>query len=118
MNTVRKMNPVVFVSFIVFIMTVDWMACDMFLPAQPQILEYFHTSAATLNMALSIYFIVSAVSILFGGPLSDKFGRKPMLLFGIALFSLFGFGCALAADVYFLIFVAAARLSVPGLSRR
>ena len=98
------MNPVLFVTMITFIMAVDWMACDMFLPAQPQILEYFHTGAATLNMALSIYFIVSAVSVLIGGPLSDKFGRKPMLLAGVALFALFGFGCALAPDVYTLIF--------------
>ena len=99
-----SMNPVLFVVMITFIMAVDWMACDMFLPAQPQILEYFHTGAATLNMALSIYFIVSAVSVLIGGPLSDKFGRKPMLLAGVALFSLFCFGCALAPDVFTLIF--------------
>ena len=100
----KPMNPVLFVVMITFIMAVDWMACDMFLPAQPQILEYFHTGAATLNMALSIYFIVSAVSVLIGGPLSDKFGRKPMLLTGVALFSLFGFGYALAPDVFTLIF--------------
>jgi len=98
------MNPVLFVSFIVFIMTVDWMACDMFLPAQPALLDYFHTEATTLNLALSIYFIVSAVSILFGGPLSDKFGRKPMLFLGVLLFSLFGYGCAFAPSVFFLIF--------------
>lgn len=103
MNKNHTMNPTLFVLFITFIMAVDWMACDMFLPAQPQILKYFHTGAATLNMALSVYFIVSAVSVLIGGPLSDKFGRKPLLLLGISLFSLFGFGCALASDVLFLI---------------
>lgn len=100
----KTMRPFLFVLMITFIMAVDWMACDMFLPAQPEILSYFHTDAATLNMALSIYFIVSALSVLIGGPLSDKFGRKPMLLLGVALFSLFGFGCALAPKVYTLIF--------------
>lgn len=100
----KTMRPLLFVLMITFIMAVDWMACDMFLPAQPEILSYFHTDAATLNMALSIYFIVSALSVLIGGPLSDKFGRKPMLLLGVALFSLFGFGCALAPKVYTLIF--------------
>ena len=98
-----KMNPVLFVICIVFIMTVNWMACDMFLPAQPLIVEYFGTDAATLNLALSVWFVVSAVSVLFGGPLSDKFGRKPMLLMGVLLFSLFGVGCALAPSVWFLI---------------
>ena len=57
-----KMNPVLFVICIVFIMTVNWMACDMFLPAQPQIVEYFGTDAATLNLALSVWFVVSAAS--------------------------------------------------------
>ncbi|MBQ1251910.1 MAG: MFS transporter, partial [Firmicutes bacterium] len=73
------------------------------LPAQPQIVEYFGTDAATLNLALSVWFVVSAVSVLFGGPLSDKFGRKPMLLMGVLLFSLFGVGCAFAPSVWFLI---------------
>ncbi|MBQ2764863.1 MAG: MFS transporter [Firmicutes bacterium] len=99
----RKMNPILFVVCIVFIMAVNWMACDMFLPAQPQIVEYFDTTASTLNMALSVWFIVSAISVLFGGPLSDKFGRKPMLLLGTLLFALFGVGCAFAPSVWFLI---------------
>ncbi|MBR5329623.1 MAG: MFS transporter [Firmicutes bacterium] len=103
LETMRKMNPVVFVICIVTIMTVNWMACDMFLPAQPQIVEYFNTDAATLNLALSVYFVGSAVSVLVGGPLSDKFGRKPMLLLGVLMFTLFGFGCTFAPSVWFLI---------------
>ena len=103
MKSGRRVNPILFVFCIVFIMTVNWMACDMFLPAQPQIVEYFDTTAATLNMALSVWFVVSAVSVLFGGPLSDKFGRKPVLLFGVLLFTLFGAGCSFAPSVWFLI---------------
>lgn len=97
------MSPVLFVVCIVFIMAVNWMACDMFLPAQPQIVEYFQTDAGTLNLALSVWFVVSAVSVLLGGPLSDKFGRKPMLLLAVLLFAGFGFGCMLAPSVWFLI---------------
>lgn len=97
------MSPVLFVVCIVFIMAVNWMACDMFLPAQPQIVEYFQTDAGTLNLALSVWFVVSAVSVLIGGPLSDKFGRKPMLLLAVLFFTGFGFGCMLAPSVWFLI---------------
>lgn len=103
LKIVRKMSPVLFVVCIVFIMAVNWMACDMFLPAQPQIVEYFQTDAGTLNLALSVWFVVSAVSVLLGGPLSDKFGRKPMLLLAVLLFTGFGFGCMLAPSVWFLI---------------
>lgn len=103
MKTARKINPLLFVICIVFIMAVNWMACDMFLPAQPQIVAYFDTTAATLNLALSVWFVVSAISVLIGGPLSDKFGRKPMLLLGVAFFTFFGVGCTLAPSVWFLI---------------
>lgn len=103
METKQRMNYRLFVAIIIFIIAVDWMACDMFLPAQPEIKAYFHTSAATLNFALSVYFIVSAISVLFGGPLSDRFGRKKLLLLGIGLFTVFGYGCALAPNVWFLI---------------
>lgn len=104
MSTGRRMHPTLFVACIIFTIAVDWMACDIFLPAQPDILAYFHTTASTLNMALSVYFVVSAVSVLFGGPLSDKFGRKPMMLLGTGLFALFGYGCAVAPSVAFMIF--------------
>ena len=103
METERKMKQSRFVGIIIFIIAVDWMACDIFLPAQPEIKAYFGTSAATLNLALSVYFIVSAVSVLFGGPLSDQYGRKKMLLLGVGLFTVFGYGCAVSPSVGFLI---------------
>lgn len=101
---VQKMHPKLFVAIIIFLIAVDWMACDIFLPAQPEIVDYFHTTAATLNSALSVYFVVSAVSVLLGGPLSDKFGRKSILYVGILFFAIFGYGCAFAPNVWFLIF--------------
>lgn len=100
----KKMNAKLFVAIIIFTVTIDWMACDIFLPAEPEILAYFHTTAAVLNSTLSIYFIFSAISVLLGGPLSDEYGRKPVLLVGVALFTVFGFGCAVAPNVGFLIF--------------
>lgn len=103
----RKMSMGLFVTCIVIIMTVDWMACDIFLPAQPDILEYFHTTASVLNSVLSVYFLISAVSVLLGGPISDKCGRKPVLLFGIILFCVSSFGCAAAFSVGFLVFCRA-----------
>jgi DHA1 family bicyclomycin/chloramphenicol resistance-like MFS transporter len=103
METGNQMNNRLFVAIIIFIIAVDWMACDMFLPAQPEMKAYFDTSASTLNFALSVYFIVSAISVLFGGPLSDRFGRKKLLLFSIGLFTIFGYGCAVSPTVEFLI---------------
>lgn len=103
METEQKMKQSRFVLIIIFIIAVDWMACDIFLPAQPEIKAYFQTTASTLNLSLSVYFIVSAVSVLFGGPLSDRYGRKKLMLLGVGIFTLFGYGCAVATDVWFLI---------------
>ena len=104
MDAAKKMSDKVFVAIIIFVITIDWMACDIFLPAEPDILAYFGTTAATLNATLSVYFIVSAFSVLIGGPLSDEYGRKKMMLLGVALFTVFGYGCAVAPSVAFLIF--------------
>lgn len=100
----KPMGRGFFVFIIILAIAVDWMACDIFLPAQPEILKSLHTDAQTLNGALSVYFVVSAISVLFGGPLSDKYGRKTLMVAAMVCFTGFAFGAALAPNVGFLIF--------------
>ena len=100
----KPMGRGFFVFVIILSVAVDWMACDIFLPAQPEILRALHTDAQTLNGALSVYFVVSAISVLFGGPVSDKYGRKPLMVAAMVCFAGFAYGAALAPNVGFLIF--------------
>ena len=59
---------------------------DVFISGLPQIGEYFHTTQASL--IISVYFLGLAVAQPLYGPLSDRFGRKPVLLFGLWLMTL------------------------------
>ena len=79
------------------------LAIDMYLPALPAIARDLGTSAASVQVSLAVYFIGIAVGQAFYGPLSDRWGRKPVLYFGLALFVASSAGCALAADVRTLI---------------
>jgi DHA1 family bicyclomycin/chloramphenicol resistance-like MFS transporter len=79
------------------------LAIDMYLPALPTIAREFDTSAASVQVSLAVYFAGIAVGQAFYGPLSDRWGRKPALYFGLTLFVLSSVGCALADNVRTLI---------------
>jgi DHA1 family bicyclomycin/chloramphenicol resistance-like MFS transporter len=72
------------------------LAIDMYLPAFPRIAEAFGVRIPDVQRTLASYFIGLAIGQLIYGPLADRFGRKPPLFFGLALFALASFGCAMA----------------------
>jgi DHA1 family bicyclomycin/chloramphenicol resistance-like MFS transporter len=70
---------------------------DMYLPGFPAIEHEFGVRGVETTMAA--YLVGIAVSQLFYGPISDRFGRKPPLYFGFALYALGAAGCALASSM-------------------
>lgn len=76
---------------------------DMYLAAFPTILKEFHTNPHLLNYTLVCFFIFFAVSMLFSGSLSDKYGRKKTLLFCLLLYSLSSLSCSLSTNVHMMI---------------
>lgn len=81
------------------------LSTDMYMPALPDMAEFFHTNDATMNFTLVGFFLLFAVGMLVFGPVSDRFGRRPVLLFGIVFYILSSVACGLAFNVYFLIAV-------------
>ena len=79
------------------------LAIDMYLPALPTIAREMATSIASVQVSLAVYFIGIACGQAFYGPLSDRWGRKRALYFGLILFSAASIGCALAGNVNALI---------------
>ena len=79
------------------------LAIDMYLPALPTIAREMQTSSASVQVSLAVYFIGIACGQAFYGPLSDRWGRKRALYFGLVLFCAASAGCALAKDVGALI---------------
>ncbi|HKY93728.1 MAG TPA: multidrug effflux MFS transporter [Kiloniellales bacterium] len=62
------------------------LATDLYLPSLPSIGIAFGRSVADIQLTLSVYIAGFAVSQLFSGPLSDRFGRRPVMLAGFAVF--------------------------------
>lgn len=71
---------------------------NVFLPSLPGMAAYFGTEYWLMQMSVTVYLATSAVLQLFIGPLSDKFGRRPVLLWGIGLFILATLGCIFAPN--------------------
>lgn len=67
------------------------LSMNIFLPSLPGIAIYFGTSYAVVQLAVTLYLVANAVMQLLIGPLSDRFGRRPVMLFFI--------GVAIAATV-------------------
>lgn len=79
------------------------LSTDLYLPALPGMTQYFHVPEYQTNLTLILFFVVYAVSMLAWGPLSDRYGRKPVLLVGLACYTVAGVLCALSSNVFQLI---------------
>jgi len=76
---------------------IDSLAILMFLPAMPVIKSVFAASDAMVGLTYSVALLVMAFATLVYGSLSDRYGRRPMLLTGLFLFT-FGSGLSGIAD--------------------
>ncbi|MBK3511012.1 multidrug effflux MFS transporter [Pseudomonas sp. MF6747] len=76
---------------------------DMHLPALPAMADDFHASDSQLQLTLTLYALGSAISLLVSGPLTDRFGRRPVLLSGLCVYAVATVACALADSIGVLI---------------
>ena len=90
--------------FLVIISAFPPLTMDLYLPALPQMVEVLNTNQSMVNLTLSAYFVTYAIGLLFWGPLSEKFGRKPILLTGILIYIIASVFCGLSTSVEHLIF--------------
>ncbi len=78
-------------------------AMDMYLPALPEIGRQFGADSGVAQLTLSSFFVGVAIGQFVYGPASDRFGRRPPLFAGSALFVLSSIGCALSPNMETLI---------------
>ena len=76
---------------------------DMYLPSLPNIAQQLSASTAQVQLTISAYLIGFALGQIFYGPLSDRHGRKPVLLCAVALYCVASLVCALSTSVEMLI---------------
>lgn len=79
------------------------LSIDMSLPAQPTLAATFHIEDATAGLTLSVFMIGFAIAQLLVGYLSDAWGRRRVLLGGLALFVVAAIACSLAPSIEVLL---------------
>ncbi len=79
------------------------LSTDLYLPSLPGIARGFETSVATVQLTLSLFMAVFGVALLVIGPLSDRLGRRPVLLWGLALYVVASVLCMLAPSIEVLL---------------
>ncbi|MFB5947818.1 purine nucleoside transporter PunC [Klebsiella pasteurii] len=79
-----------FLVWLAGLSVLGFLATDMYLPAFAAMQQDLNTSAASVSASLSLFLAGFALGQLFWGPISDRYGRKPVLLSGLAIFAV---GC-------------------------
>lgn len=72
---------------------------NMFLPSLPAMAMHFETEYAVMQLSVAIYLGFSAVLQVLVGPISDKYGRRPVVLWGLGIFMLATLGCIFATSI-------------------
>lgn len=73
---------------------------DMYLLSLPAMTDYFSTNSSMVQLGLTTSMIGLALGQVFLGPLSDKYGRRPLLLVSMILFVVSTIFCLFALDIY------------------
>lgn len=73
---------------------------DFYLPVLPEMAEFFHTTPSLASMSLTFGMIGLALGQVFIGPLTDKYGRKGILVGSMVLFVLASVLCILSTNIY------------------
>lgn len=90
------------ISTLIILACVSALSMTMFLPSLPEITEHFETDYRLMQLSVSSYLFVTAVLQVVLGPIADRYGRRPVMLWSLAMFVLASIGCVLAptAEVF------------------
>jgi DHA1 family bicyclomycin/chloramphenicol resistance-like MFS transporter len=97
------MSPALIVLLLSLLLGLQPVTTDLYLPALPALTEGFGGSMAQAQLTLTALLLSFGLSQLVWGPLSDRFGRRPVLLWGMAAFVAASVGGAFSASMEMLI---------------
>jgi len=89
----------IIVAIVIFLFTIGPLSTDMYLPGLPEIVTYFGTTEAFLNISLYGFLFAQAISILLLGPISDKYGRKSILVGSMVVFAASSVLCGFVPNI-------------------
>ncbi len=97
------MNPNVLLGLIVGCLMLQPLSTDLYLASLPHLATDFGVTPAAVQQTLSLFVIGFGAAQLISGPLSDRYGRRPVLLSGLAIYAAASLACALAPGLGLLI---------------
>ena len=89
--------------FIAMLAAFPSLSTDMYLPALPLIQEQWSISLVSVNLSLIMFFVFFSFCMLIYGPLSDRFGRKPVLIGGVGMYVAGCILCSFSPNIQFLV---------------
>lgn len=84
------------ISTLILLAGLSALAMNVFLPSLPGMAKYYQVEYRLMALSVPLYLAVNAAVQILVGPISDKFGRRPVIIVGIALFLLATLGCIIA----------------------
>ena len=75
------------------------LAINVYVPALPEISRALNASPSEVQLTLTVFLVAFGIAQLVLGPMSDRYGRRPILLWGTALFVVANIVCALAFSI-------------------
>lgn len=103
MTTPAVSNRKPHLVLLILLSAIGPVALNIFLPSMPNLAVSLNTSHDVAQLTLTLYLVAIAFSQLVLGPLSDKYGRRPVILVGIAVYVVASIACALAFTIEQLI---------------
>lgn len=99
----RAMTPATVVLVLALLLGIQPVTTDLYLPALPALTASFGASVAQAQLTLTTLLLAFGASQLVWGPVSDRFGRRPVLLLGLAAYTAASIGCMLAPAMPLLV---------------
>jgi DHA1 family bicyclomycin/chloramphenicol resistance-like MFS transporter len=93
------MNPNLILAILILASSVAMMSTDLYAPSLPHLPGYFGATPESVKLTVSLNVLAYALATLIHGPLSERFGRRPVLLWGLAAFTIFSLLCGLAQTI-------------------
>ena len=92
------------------------LSMNIFLPSLPRMTAHFATDYRLMQLSVALYLAVNAALQILIGPISDRYGRRPVFLWGVAVFMLATLGCLFSPTIeIFLLFRMLQAVVVVGL---
>jgi len=95
----EHLNKTIVLILLVLTTALTIMSLDLYAPSLPHLPDYFDTTAERVKLTIALNALTYGIGTLFYGPLSERFGRRPILLGAMVGFTLCSLFCSIAASI-------------------